>query len=215
MASRVNGQASEHRNAIGRLRVVTEDGRAYGLDLEAGPACFGFRHVLNAAARLKGERSHHTTRGLLLPSALVPAARIRKLFSPWIKAGHTTRFFDHFAADVQRRLTAAAGLVPEERPLVACYLGDQAWTLLTATRLIWRRDGRQTTLAWEEVIDVQELQRPIRPDQAHSKGATSGLQVVTRDGHAYALELEAGPPFFGFWAVLKTIARARHHAARP
>lgn len=209
MANRVNGDASEPRSAVGRLRVVTDDGRVYGLDLEAGPACFGFRHVLKVAARRPGKSSAQPARDIIIPPAPALTERIRKLFGQWSKAGHDTQLVDRFPGEVQAHLAAAAGLATDERPLVACYFSEAAWTLLTETRLVWRQGGRQATLAWEELIDVQELQRPIRPDQAHARGTTSALQVVTRDGHAYTLELEPGPPFFGFWTALKMIARTQ------
>jgi hypothetical protein len=210
-ASRGDRQTADPPITVDRLRVVTTDGRSYALELEAGPASFGFRHVLKLAARRPGKNSTRTARTVIIPPAPALNERIRKLFSQWSKAGHDTQLVDRFPGEVRAHLAAAAGLAPDEQPLVACYFSEAAWTLLTETRLIWRQGGRQTTLAWEELIDVQELQRPIRPDQAHSQGATSGLQVVTRDGHAYALELEAGPPFFGFWTALKMIARAKQN----
>ena len=141
------------------------------------------------------------------------AERIRKLFGQWIKAGHRTRFFDSFPAEFQARLADAAGLVAEERPLVACYFSEEAWTLLTGQRLIWHRAGRQCALAWEELVDVQVVEHTARPRNAFNEGTTSPLQVVTRDGHAYVLELEAGEPFFGFWTAMQMIVRAQRRGS--
>ena len=135
------------------------------------------------------------------------AERIRKLFTKWIEPGEHTRLFDRFPPDQQERFSMLAGLAPDEQPLVACALHDDCWTLLTTERLIWRLAGLHTALGWEELADVQLLHRmnPLRPSGGVT---TSTLQVITNGGHAHALELETGPPFFGFWTALKLIINA-------
>jgi hypothetical protein len=137
------------------------------------------------------------------------AERIRKLFSEWIEPGAYTRLFDQFPREEQERLSALAGLMPDEQPLVACSLHEECWTLLTTHRLIWSLAGDRTALAWDALADVQLLHRMSRLRHAHDTVTTSILQVITREGHAHALELETGPPFFGFWTALKLIINAR------
>jgi len=142
------------------------------------------------------------------------AERIRKLFSEWIEPGEHTRLFDRFPPDQQERFSLLAGLAPNEQPLVICSLDQQCWTLLTSKRLIWRLANRQTALAWEELADVQLLRRvnPLRPS---GDVTTSTLQVITDGGHAHALELETGPPFFGFWTALRLIINTSRRAGGP
>jgi hypothetical protein len=143
------------------------------------------------------------------------AERIRKLFTEWIEPGEHTRLFDRFPPDQQERFSMLAGLAPDEQPLVACALHDDCWTLLTTERLIWRLAGRQTALGWAELADVQLLHRmnPLRP--SGSGVTTSTLQVVTDGGRVHAIELETGPPFFGFWTALKLIINERRRAGGP
>ena len=136
------------------------------------------------------------------------AERIRKVFGEWIEAKQATRLFERFPPELQRQLRVHAGLVFEEQPLVACYLNQSTWAVLTTQRFIWRLADHQTTLTWEELADVQMLQRPPRSRQGQGAVATSSLQVVARSGQAYLVELEAGQPFFGFWTALKMISRA-------
>ena len=140
------------------------------------------------------------------------AERIRKLFCEWIEPGECTRLFDQFPIEEQDRLSALAGLLPDERALVACRLHEECWTLLTTHRLIWSLTGHQTALAWDALADVQLLHRISRLHPSHSAVTTSALQVVTRDGRAHALELETGPPFFGFWTALKLIMNSHRRA---
>jgi hypothetical protein len=141
------------------------------------------------------------------------AERIRKLFSEWIEPGAYTRLFDQFPADQQKRLSAGAGLSLDEQPLVACCLHEECWTLLTSRRLIWNLAGDQTAVAWDALADVQLLHRISRLHHAHDTVTASVLQVITHDGHAHALELETGPPFFGFWTALKLIINAHRRAS--
>jgi hypothetical protein len=143
------------------------------------------------------------------------AERIRKLFSEWIEPGECTRLVDQFPDDEQERLSALAGLMPDEQPLVACVLHEECWTLLTSHRLIWSLTGHQTALAWDALADVQLLHRISRLRHAHDLVTTNVLQVITHDGHAHAVELETGPPFFGFWTALKLIINARRRAGGP
>lgn len=133
------------------------------------------------------------------------AERIRKLFNDWIEPGAYTRLFDQFPLDEQERVSGLAELLSDEEPLVACVLHEECWTLLTSHRLIWSLTGHLTALAWETLADVQLLHRISRLRHGHDLAATSVLQVITHDGHTHALELETGPPFFGFWTALKLI----------
>jgi hypothetical protein len=140
------------------------------------------------------------------------AERIRKLFSEWIEPGEYTRLFEELPRDQQEGLLTGAGLEPDEQPLVACVLDEACWTLLTSQRLIWSLAGHQTALAWDALADVQLLHRMSRLRHAHEIVTASVLQVITHDGRAHALELETGPPFFGFWTALKLIINAHRRA---
>jgi hypothetical protein len=136
------------------------------------------------------------------------AERLKKLLDRWTMGGQHTRPFDKLPGDLRSRIADAAGLVPEEQPLAACYFGEGAWTLLTTQRIIWQQAERQSSLAWEELVDVRLLQRPARPRTTQHPSAICAMEVVTRDGHAYGLELEDGPPFFGIWTTVKLIINA-------
>jgi len=137
------------------------------------------------------------------------ADRILKLFSEWIEPGAYTRLFEQFPREEQERLSARVELLTDELPLVACCLHDECWTLLTTQRLIWSLTGHLTALDWGVLADVQMLHRISRLHHAHDLVTTSALEVVTHDGHTHTVELETGPPFFGFWTALKLIINAK------
>ena len=135
------------------------------------------------------------------------AERIRRMFGQWVHPGQHSMLFDNLPIDIRERLLRAAGIATGERPLVACYFDKEAWTLLTAERLIWRRAGKEVRLSWYEIADINVDQQPVRPHHPGGASAHSQLCIVTRSGATHGLEWESGPPFFGIWSALKMVAR--------
>jgi hypothetical protein len=62
----------------------------------------------------------------------------------------------------------------------------------------------------DDIVDAT-----VEPTQIASKKTKADLDeltIVTKAGSRHRISLEPGPPFSGFWNVLKTVARA---AVRP
>lgn len=139
--------------------------------------------------------------------------RIRQIFGQWIQPGSHTKLFDAWPIDIREALLRSAGIAAGERVIVVCYFDPEAWTLLSDERLVGRRGGAQTTLTWAEIVDVQVNKEPPASRYPGEGERRSRLQVISRHGRSQELELEPGPPFFGFWTALKMISRSQRPAA--
>ncbi len=143
---------------------------------------------------------------------LSPAGRVMRLQRVFEKSGGTgafTRRFDAMAMDVQARLRGLAVLEATEIPVLAYYRDDEHWVLLTTERL--RGRGSQGF----HDVRCEEIENATVNEVGH--GSTSALRgkgklsltilsVALSGGRTLHLELEPGPPFIGFWNVLKTVA---------
>jgi hypothetical protein len=137
------------------------------------------------------------------------AERIRQIFGQWIQPGRHTKLFELWPVDIREELLRVAGIGTGERTIVACYFDHEAWTLLTGERLVWQRAGAQTTLTWPEITDVQVDQHTTASRYPGEGARRSHLHVITHHGRSHELELEPGPPFFGFWTALKMMSRSQ------
>jgi hypothetical protein len=118
--------------------------------------------------------------------------------------GHHTKQFAAFDVDVQKALARLAEIAENELPAVGCYFDDENWALLTNERLIWSRGGCRTLLKLDEIDDVTVgLQALLH---AGTKKELTELTVLTKEGWHHQLQLEAGPPFSGFWNAVKMVA---------
>ena len=106
-----------------------------------------------------------------------------------------------------RRVSLAALAKPgrREQAVIACFFDEEHWTLLTNERLVWK-DGSE-----RYAIPVSEL-TTVTVSTSHlltvaSMHEIAELSITTADGRAFELRLEPGRPFFGFWNVLKLLAR--------
>ena len=102
-------------------------------------------------------------------------------------------------------LATAANLAPDEQPVIACFFDRDHWTLLTSERLVWRDGPEQHAVASTELTSATVAADHLL--RAGSKVAMTELSIGTSDGRAFELRLEPGRPFFGFWNVLKLVAR--------
>ncbi len=59
------------------------------------------------------------------------------------------------------RMTFAAVLGAEEQALLASFLDEHHWSLLTTTRLIWRNDPTLGSLRWSEIEEFEETPQEV------------------------------------------------------
>ena len=102
-------------------------------------------------------------------------------------------------------LTASANLTSDEQPVIACFFDEDRWALLTSKRLVWRDGPEQHAVASADLTSATVSTDHLL--DAGSKSAIAELSIGTADGRAFQLRLEPGRPFFGFWNVLKLVAR--------
>jgi hypothetical protein len=113
--------------------------------------------------------------------------------------------FQDLPAAARDSLTASANFTSDEQPVIACFFNEDRWTLLTSKRLVWRDGPELHAVASAELTSATVSQDHLL--KAGSKKAMTELSIGTAAGGAFHLRLEPGRPFFGFWNVLKLVAR--------
>lgn len=113
--------------------------------------------------------------------------------------------FHELPGPARDSLTTSVDLESDEQPVIACFFDEELWTLLTNRRLVWKDGSEQYVVAFAELTSATVSAEHLL--EAGSKGAMTELSVSTTDGRTFELRLEPGRPFFGFWNVLKLVAR--------
>lgn len=142
-------------------------------------------------------------------SAQQKVQRLLRVFTRGGGPGERTRAFEDFPVEVQGQVLELARLREGELPVLACVLEETRWVLLTTSRVVIRRPEGVREVDWGELKNATT--DDLRVDAALASGARgklalNRLKLVRHEGEAVELELEAGPPFFGMWNVLKAVA---------
>jgi len=118
-------------------------------------------------------------------------------------SGKHTKLFEEFDAVAQKAITERAHLGGDELPVVASTPTEQSWFLLTTKRLLLFTGKVNEAV---ETCSIAEV-LPAEFGQV-KKEEMSWLTFTTSEGRKLQVQVEAGPPFFGVWNVLRnTIAR--------
>jgi hypothetical protein len=120
--------------------------------------------------------------------------------------GAYTKPFEELDPSSQLLILERVDMQVDERPVLACVLGKDHWTVLTTGRVLWRYPHGAGDLAFSEIADAT-----VRREAIGAAGTMSELRelaIAARGGVTHLLSLEAGKPFSGLWSVLKTIAHA-------
>jgi len=122
-------------------------------------------------------------------------------------SGKHTKLFEDFDAVGQKAIIDRAPLGEDELPVVATSSTEQTWFLLTTKRLLL------FTGKADEIVETSSIAKilPAEFDQVKKEAMTS-LNLTTKDGRKLQVQIEAGPPFFGVWNVLRN-AVARNKSA--
>ncbi|NTX60340.1 hypothetical protein HUA74_06680 [Myxococcus sp. CA051A] len=142
-------------------------------------------------------------------SARQKVRRLLRIFERGGGPGARTRPFEDFPPEVQGPLLEQARLREGELPVLACVLTEAQWVLLTTSRVVIRRPEGVQEVDWGELKDATTEGLhvdSVLASGARGKLALSRLMLVRHEGEAIELELEAGPPFFGLWNALKSVA---------
>ena len=132
------------------------------------------------------------------------ASRLLRQFESSGGAGKFCRPFKELSPPAQQYPLSAVELVPDEIPVIGCFFNEEHWSLLTTERLIWNEKGRKNILSSSDISSVSV--KPGELFEAQAKDQLTSLSIITKDGRSLELNLESGPPFFGFWNVLKIMA---------
>jgi hypothetical protein len=123
-------------------------------------------------------------------------------------SGAYTMPFDELAEDQKRIVLADTRMVAGEVPVLACVFGPGSWSVLTTRRLLSKRDGKVLDIPISDIVDATIDRGDILA--ARSKVDLQKLTLITGSGTTHVIQLEPGPPFFGFWNVMKTVAQVRN-----
>jgi len=120
-------------------------------------------------------------------------------------SGKHTKLFEEFDAIVQKAITERVRLGEDELPVIASTPTEQSWFLLTTKRLLLFTGNESETVETSSIGEVL----PAEFGQV-KKEEMSWLKLATRGGRKLQVQVEAGPPFFGVWNVLRNaIARSK------
>lgn len=166
---------------------------------------FGFMHALWLAATIYHPRIRKLRR--YAPDDL--ASFFVRKFSIYEK-GEYTRLFANFEPETQRRLVQLAQIGAEAVPLVAAYLNDTHWIVVTNAAVHWLQNGIRRHVALTDVEAVETERRAgMRAKMPHAERFSDlpplHITVVTKQDKMN-LELEPRGPFFGFMVGLETVA---------
>ncbi|MFP2928225.1 hypothetical protein ACLESO_24105 [Pyxidicoccus sp. 3LG] len=142
----------------------------------------------------------------MLESPQFRQQRLTQVFLERGGAGEATKPFGEFPEAVRELLVREAGLGGGELPILACYFDLDAWTLVTSARIFHRRAGTTRQWAWGELQSVTtNLRTAAARYGIRSKRELRHLWLQTAKGTC-ELEVEPGPPLFGFLNALQSVA---------
>ena len=120
-------------------------------------------------------------------------------------SGKHTKLFEDFDANAQKVITDRACIGEDELPVIASTPTEQSWFLLTTKRLLLFTGNASEAVETSSIGEVL----PAEFGQV-KKEEMSWLKLATREGRKLQVQVEAGPPFFGVWNVLRNaIARSK------
>jgi hypothetical protein len=126
--------------------------------------------------------------------------------------GAYTRLFDNMEPGQRQTLLSGLKLRESELPVIGSLRGPGNWLILTTERLAWATDGERHELAAEDIRDAIANFNQLQNTQSKLEMRT--LQVTTRTGDEYAIELEPGQPLSGVWNVLKNLGARNRRATK-
>ncbi|MHA7634731.1 hypothetical protein [Corallococcus sp. M7] len=144
-------------------------------------------------------------------TALSAESRLRRLlrvFSQTGGEGQWTRPFDNLPVEARAYLLERAALAADELPVLAFFRGPEQWLLVSTERiLLSQQEHGFRSIPWRDLENATT-------DAAHlqasgSKLSLSRLRLQFRNAGDIEVDVEPGPPFFGLWNVLKTLAVLR------
>ena len=110
----------------------------------------------------------------------------------------STRPFDRFRPDVQKRILGDVELDEDEEPIVASTLGVESFVLVT-TRGVWsKRDGVMERIPLGELLHVSAA-----ASSTDGRLGVSQIEIERTDGTKTRLDVEPGPPLVGLMSVLR------------
>jgi hypothetical protein len=121
--------------------------------------------------------------------------------------GQSTRAFSELPEADQLRLRTSASVAPGEVPVLAHNTTDQnEWVVLTTERLVWSTSGRIESVRCADIREATIDSVSLRDAGSAGKAGLRTLAIVMANGQVRHIDVEPGPPFSGFWNVVKTIA---------
>ncbi|AFE07746.1 hypothetical protein COCOR_07797 [Corallococcus coralloides DSM 2259] len=143
-------------------------------------------------------------------TALSAESRLRRLlrvFSQTGGEGQWTRPFDNLPVETRAYLLERAALAADELPVLAFFRGPEQWVLVSTERILLSQEHGFRSIPWRDLENATTDTAHVQA--AGSKLSLSRLRLQLRDAADLEVDVEPGPPFFGLWNVLKTLAVLR------
>lgn len=134
------------------------------------------------------------------------AMRLTAQFRQYGGEGQYTRLFANVDPEIQHWLLHLARVEDGEEPIIAAYVDDAHWMLLTSQRLRWSEDGIKTVITLPEIKGTSSklsgYQRATASQSAREDIRSWWyLTIATKQG-AMDLACEPEEPFFGLMHAL-------------
>lgn len=153
--------------------------------------------------------------------------RCRRATHKFLQAGHPTACtmpFSHLAPGVQTYLTKRCHSAEPDLPVVACFLDNDNWCLLTTRLVHWSRDGAYHALPYGEIKQVgwsagpgaakkrtyvDQIDMWIETDEGRvrTKNASPWFFIFEKKGQRHELQLEVGSALTGIWDAIEMLIR--------
>ena len=131
---------------------------------------------------------------------------IRSIYRRKGGKGVTLRLFDDLGSAERHLLLEKAALGIDDIPVIGLFIDEDNWLLLSTEYLLWCTSGKTHRVCTSCIADANVDLGELRMSKL-SMADCATLQVITKSGKHYRIEVEAGRPLSGLWNVLKFLGR--------
>ncbi len=154
-------------------------------------------------------------------------SRLMRIYTRWGGVESSlVRPFQSWPEEVRLSLTSDANISTEESPFLAFYENSSKWTVLTLSRIIWKKGEQVHQIPFSDLRDADLSADAIAALSMAIKNATTEddiakisvewkthanrLLLLSTNGNKSLVEFEPGKTFFGFWNVVKMLIVQSH-----
>lgn len=132
------------------------------------------------------------------------ASGLKKYFLRKGFKGRTVKLFHDFPDEIREIMTREASLQGDDLPVVASFLGETQWAIITTTRLFVKFHDQLDVIVLDKITRIS-LKCVDEPNfKPNDKLTERLLKIETQCGFKCYVELEPNAPLAAFWAILQT-----------